>query len=136
MLWRIAMNRRRFLQLCAGAAAAPALPRVASALDYPVRPVRIVAPYPPGIAPDIVAALVGHRVAERSEQEVVHDNRPGGAGDVGGSIGAARPADGYPLHVVTTSIPINHSLYDNLDFDLIRDIAPGAGLVRLSLVLA
>jgi len=136
MLWRIAMNRRRFLQLCAGAAAAPALPRVASALDYPVRPVRIVVPYPPGIAPDIVARLVGQRLSERFKQQFVVDNRPGGASNVGTSIVAHAPPDGYTLLVVTTTNTINTSLYDNLDFDLIRDIAPVAGLVRLSLVLA
>src|SRR5215471_20436472 len=135
MLWRIAMNRRRFLQLCAGAAAAPAVPRVASALDYPVRPVRIVVPYPPGIAPDIVARLVGQRSSERSKQQFVVDNRPGGASNVGTAIVAHAPPDGYTLLVVTTTNAINTSLYDNLDFDLARDIAPVAGLVRLGLVI-
>src|SRR5213080_577738 len=100
---RSAMNRRRLLQLSAGAAVSGALPGFAFALDYPARPVRIIVPYPPGIAPDIVAHAV---------------------------------PDGYTLLVVTTTNTINTSLYDNLDFNLIRDIAPVAGLVRLSLVLA
>src|SRR5262252_1424298 len=136
--WRGAMTlqRRRFLHLVAGAAALPALPRHASALDYPTRPVRIVVPYPAGIAPDIVARLVAQALAERFKQQFVVDNRPGGASNVGTSIVAHAPADGYTLLIVTTTNAINTSLYDNLDFDLIRDIAPVAGLVRLSLVLA
>jgi tripartite-type tricarboxylate transporter receptor subunit TctC len=130
------MKRRRFMQLCAGAAVSAALPRVAFALDYPARPVRIVVPYPPGIAPDIVARLVAQALSERLKQQFIVDNRPGGASNVGTSIVAHAPPDGYTLLVVTTTNTINTSLYDNLDFDLIRDIAPVAGLVRLSLVLA
>jgi tripartite-type tricarboxylate transporter receptor subunit TctC len=130
------MKRRRFLEFCAGAALSAALPRVACALDYPARPVRIVVPYPPGIAPDIVARLVAQALSERLKQQFVVDNRPGGASNVGTSIVAHAPPDGYTLLVVTTTNTINTSLYDNLDFDLIRDIAPIAGLVRLSLVLA
>src|SRR5262249_37731792 len=117
-------------------AAAPAVPRVASALDYPVGPGRIVGPYPPGIAPDIVARLVGQRLSERFKQQFFVDNQPGRPRKVGPSMGAHAPLDGYTRPVLTTTNAINTSLYDNLDFDLIRDIAPVAGLVRLSLVLA
>jgi len=130
------MNRRRLLQLSAGAAVSGALPGFAFALDYPARPVRIIVPYPPGIAPDIVARLVAQALSERLKQQFVVDNRSGGASNVGTSIVAHAPADGYTLLVVTTTNTINTSLYDNLDFNLIRDIAPVAGLVRLSLVLA
>jgi tripartite-type tricarboxylate transporter receptor subunit TctC len=130
------MRRRRFLQLCAVAAVSPSLARGAFALDYPARPVRIVVPYPPGIAPDIVARLVAQALSERFKQQFVVDNRPGGASNIGTSIVAHAPPDGYTLLVVTTTNTINTSLYDNLDFNLIRDIAPVAGLVRLNLVLA
>ena len=127
--------RRRFLRLAAGAAAVPVLPRAASALDYPARPVRIVVPYPAGIAPDIVARLIAQPLSQRLKQQFIVDNRPGGASNVGTEIVAHAPADGYTLLVVTTTNAINTSLYDNLDFDLIRDIAPVAGLVRLGLVI-
>jgi tripartite-type tricarboxylate transporter receptor subunit TctC len=129
------MKRRRFLHLAAGASALPALPRLAWALDYPTRPVRIVVPYPAGIAPDIVARLVAQSLSERLKQQFIVDNRPGGASNVGTSIVVHAPPDGYTLLVVTTTNAINTSLYDNLDFNLIRDIAPVAGLVRLGLVL-
>ncbi len=130
------MNRRRLLQLSAGGALSGALPGFAFALDYPARPVRIIVPYPPGIAPDIVARLVAQALSERLKQQFVVDNRSGGASNVGTSIVAHAVPDGYTLLVVTTTNTINTSLYDNLDFNLIRDIAPVAGLVRLSLVLA
>ena len=130
------MRRRRFLQLCAVAAVSPSLARGAFALDYPARPVRIVVPYPPGIAPDIVARLVAQALSERFKQQFVVDNRPGGASNIGTSIVAHASPDGYTLLVVTTTNTINTSLYDNLDFNLVRDIAPVAGLVRLNLVLA
>jgi tripartite-type tricarboxylate transporter receptor subunit TctC len=130
------MKRRRFLQLSTGAGLFAALARVAFALDYPARPVRIVVPYPAGIAPDIVARLIAQALSERLKQQFVVDNRPGGASNVGTSIVAHAVPDGYTLLVVTTTNTINTSLYDNLDFNLIRDIAPIAGLVRLSLVLA
>jgi len=129
------LQRRRFLHLVAGAAALPALPRLASALDYPTRPVRIVVPYPAGIAPDIVARVVAQALSQRLKQQFVVDNRPGGASNVGTAIVAHAPPDGYTLLVVTTTNAINTSLYDSLDFDLMRDIAPVAGLVRLGLVI-
>jgi tripartite-type tricarboxylate transporter receptor subunit TctC len=129
------LQRRRFLHLAAGAAALPALPRLASALDYPTRPVRIVVPYPAGIAPDIVARVVAQALSQRLKQQFVVDNRPGGASNVGTAIVAHASPDGYTLLVVTTTNAINTSLYDNLDFDLVRDIAPVAGLVRLGLVI-
>jgi tripartite-type tricarboxylate transporter receptor subunit TctC len=97
--------------------------------------VRIVVPYPAGIAPDIVARLVAQSLSERLKQQFIVDNRPGGASNVGTSIVVHAPPDGYTLLVVTTTNAINTSLYDNLDFNLIRDIAPVAGLVRLGLVL-
>ena len=129
------LHRRRFLHLAAGAAALPALPRHAWALDYPTWPVRIIVPYPAGIAPDIVARVVGQRLSERLQQQFIVDNRPGGASNVGSGMVAHAAPDGYTLLVVTTTNTINTSLYHNLDFNLIRDIAPVSGLVRLGLVL-
>ena len=129
------MKRRRFLHLAASAAALPALPPRAWALDYPTRPVRMVVPYPAGIAPDIVARVVAQPLSQRLKQQFIVDNRPGGASNVGTAMVAHAPPDGYTLLVVTTTNAINTSLYDNLDFDLIRDFAPVAGLVRLGLVI-
>ena len=99
------LQRRRFLSLAAGAAALPALPRSACALDYPVRPVRIVVPYPAAIAPDIVARLVAQALSQQFKQQFIVDNRPGGASNVGTSIVAHAPADGYTLLVVTATTP-------------------------------
>jgi len=98
--------------------------------------VRIVVPYPAGIAPDIVARIVAQPLSERLGQQFAVDDRPGGASNVGTEIVAHAPPDGYTLLVVTMTNVINTSLYDNLSFDLIRDIAPVAGLVKLALVLA
>jgi tripartite-type tricarboxylate transporter receptor subunit TctC len=128
--------RRRFLRLAAGLAALPALLRLARADDYPTRPVRIVVPYPAGIAPDIIARLVAQPLSERLHQQFIVDDRPGGASNVGTEIVVRAPADGYTLLVVTMTNVINTSLYDNLGFDLIRDIAPVSGLAKLALVLA
>src|SRR5262245_66379248 len=101
------MKRRRFLEFCAGAAVSAALRRVALALEYPARPVRIVVPYPPGIAPDIVARLVAQALSERLKQQIVVDNRPGGASNVGTSIVAHAAPYRYTLPVVTTTTPYN-----------------------------
>jgi tripartite-type tricarboxylate transporter receptor subunit TctC len=132
----VRLMRRRFLRLAAGLAALPALSRLARADDYPTRPVRIVVPYPAGIAPDIIARLVAQPLSERLHQQFIVDDRPGGASNVGTEIVVRAPADGYTLLVVTMTNVINTSLYDNLGFDLIRDIAPVSGLAKLALVLA
>ena len=129
------LPRRNFLHLAAGAAALPAVSRIAKAQAYPSRPVRIVVPYPAGIAPDIVARVVAQPLSQRLKKQFIVDNRPGGASNVGTAMVAHAPPDGYTLLVVTTTNAINASLYDNLDFDLVRDIAPVAGLVRLGLVI-
>jgi tripartite-type tricarboxylate transporter receptor subunit TctC len=127
--------RRRFLHLAAGAAALPAVSRAALAESYPSRPVRMVVPYPPGIAPDIATRLVAQSLSQRLGQQFVVDNRPGGASNIGTEIVVRAPADGYTLLTVTMTNAINVSLYDNLNFNVLRDIAPVSGLVRLPLVL-
>jgi len=127
--------RRQFLQSAGAAVAVAAVPRAAAALDYPARPVRIVVPYPAGIAPDIVTRLIAESLSKMLGQQFNVDNRPGGASNIGTEIVVRAPADGYTLLTVTTTNTINTTLYNNLGFDLLRDIAPVAGLARLPLVL-
>jgi tripartite-type tricarboxylate transporter receptor subunit TctC len=129
------IQRRAFLQLASGAVAAPALARVARADTYPSRPVRIVVPYPAGIAPDTVTRLVAQGLSEKFGQQFIVDDRPGGASNIGTEIVVRAAPDGYTLLCVTATNTINVSLYDKLSFDLIRDIAPVSGLVQLPLAI-
>jgi tripartite-type tricarboxylate transporter receptor subunit TctC len=129
------IHRRHFLHLAAGATALPALPRAAGAQAYPARPVRIVVPYPAGIAPDTVTRLIAQKLSEKFGQQFIVDDRPGGASNVGTEIVARAAPDGYTLLTVTATNVINVSLYDTLSFDLLRDIAPVSGLVQLPLAL-
>ena len=131
----MAVPRRRFLRLAATTASLAALPRIAAAQAYPARPVRIVVPYPAGIAPDIATRLLADSLSQRFNQQFVVDNRPGGASNIGTEIVVRAPADGYTLLTLTMTNTINVSLYDHLSFDVMRDIAPVAGLVKLPLVL-
>ena len=126
--------RRRFLHLMPGLAALAA-PRLARAENYPARPVRIVVPYPAGIAPDIATRLLAEALSQHFAQQFIVDNRPGGASNIGTEIVVRAPADGYTLLTLTMTNTINVSLYDHLSFDVMRDIAPVAGLVQLPLVL-
>jgi tripartite-type tricarboxylate transporter receptor subunit TctC len=127
--------RRRFLRLAAGAASVPLLTRAARAEDYPARPVRIVVPYPAGIAPDVATRLLADALSQHFGRQFIVDNRPGGASNIGTEIVVNAPADGYTLLTLTMTNTINVSLYDTLSFDVMRDIAPVAGLVKLPLVL-
>jgi tripartite-type tricarboxylate transporter receptor subunit TctC len=127
--------RRYFLRLAAAAAALPAASRSAGAQAYPARPVRIVVPYPAGIAPDTVSRLVAQYLSEKFGQQFIVDDRPGGASNIGSEIVAHAAPDGYTLLCVTATNAINVSLYDKLSFDLLRDIAPVSGLVQLPLAL-
>src|SRR6202167_5705791 len=115
------LPRRQFLHLAAGAAALPAASRIACAQTYPARPVRIVVPYPPGIAPDIVTRLVAQSLSQQLGQQFIVDNRPGGASNIGTEIVVRAPADGYTLLTATMTNTINTSLYDNLSFNFLRD---------------
>jgi len=127
-------TRRRFLRL-ASAATALSLPRLAVAQTYPARPVRIVVPYPAGIAPDIATRLVAQLLSQKLGQQFIVDNRPGGAANIGTELVVHAAPDGYTLLTATMTNVLNMSLYNNLDFSFIRDIVPVAGLVRLPLVL-
>jgi len=129
------LPRRQFLHLGAGAAALPALPRIARAQAYPTRPVRIIVPFAPAGSSDIVARLIGQWLSERLGQQFVIDNRPGGGGNIGTEAVVRAPADGYTLLLVGSFNATNAALYDKLNFNLIRDIAPIAGVFRGALVM-
>ena len=130
------LPRRAFLQSAAGAAALLATARTASALDYPARPVRIVVPFAAGNVPDIVARLIAQSLSTRLAQQFIVENRPGAAGNIGTESVVRAPADGYTLLVVTSTNATNATFYDNLAFDLLRDVAPVASTFRSSNVLA
>jgi tripartite-type tricarboxylate transporter receptor subunit TctC len=118
------MERRRVLQLAAGAAALTLAPRSASALDYPTRPVHIVVGYPPGLSPDIIARLVAQAVSERLGQQFIVDNRPGAASNIGTEVVAHATPDGYTLLQTVSANAINATLYQHLNFDFARDLTP------------
>jgi len=129
------LPRRNFLHLAAGAAALPAVPRLAWAQAYPTRPVRIVVGFAPAGPSDIVARLIGQWLSERLGQQFVIDNRPGGGGNIGTEAVIRAPADGYTLLMVGGNNAINATFYEKLNFDFIRDIAPVAGIIRNALVM-
>jgi tripartite-type tricarboxylate transporter receptor subunit TctC len=120
------LPRRQFLHLGAAAATLPAVSSIARAVDYPTRPVHLVVGYPPGLAPDIIARLVGAPLSERLGQPVVIDNRPGAGSNIGTEVVATARPDGYTLLLVTSTNAFNATIYDNLTFNFIRDIAPVA----------
>jgi tripartite-type tricarboxylate transporter receptor subunit TctC len=126
----MAVQRRRFLRLAASAAALPALSRIAWAQAYPTRPVRIVTPQTPGSANDIMARIIGQWLSERLGQPFVIDNRPGGGNSIGTDVVVRAPADGYTLLLCSISNAVNATLYDKLNYNFIRDIAPVAGIIR------
>jgi tripartite-type tricarboxylate transporter receptor subunit TctC len=129
------LPRRSFLQLAVGAAALPAVSRITWAQAYPSRPVRIIVPAAPSGAFDIMARLIGRWLSERLGQPFVIDNRPGAAANIGTEAAVRAPADGYTLLIVGTTQATNAALYDKVNFDLIRDIAPIAGVFRGALVI-
>src|SRR5262245_20079533 len=124
------LPRRRFLYLAAGAAALPALSRIARAQAYPTRPVRLLVGWPPGGAADVVGRLTGQLLSERLGQQFVIENRPGAGGNLAVEAALKAGPDGYTLLMIGSNNAWNVTLYDNLSFDFVRDIAPVASIVR------
>jgi tripartite-type tricarboxylate transporter receptor subunit TctC len=129
------LARRQFLHLTAGAAALPAVSRIAWAQTYPTRPVRLVVGAPPGGGFDIAARLIGQWLSERLGQPFVIANRPGAGGNIGTEAVVRAPADGYTLLLITGVNASNATLYETLSFNLSRDIAPVAGITRVPEVM-
>ena len=129
------LPRRQFLHLTAGAAALSTVSRITWAQAYPSRPVSLVAGFAPGGGVDITARLVGQWLSERLGQQFVIENRPGAAGIVGTEAVVRAPADGYTLLLVGSFNTINATLYDKLNYNFIRDIAPVASVMRYPYVM-
>lgn len=128
-------SRRQFLRLAAGAAASPAVSRIARAQTYPTRPVRLVVGFPPGQTADLIARLMGQWLTERLGQPVVIDNRPGASSNIATELAVRSPADGYTLLSVNSSNLINATLYEKLPYNFLRDIDPIASFCRVPLVM-
>jgi tripartite-type tricarboxylate transporter receptor subunit TctC len=125
------LPRRNLLRLAAGAAALPAVSHFAWAQTYPTRPVRLVVGFPPGGGTDITARLIGQWLSERLGQQLVIENRPGAGSNIA-TEGVVRAApDGYTLLLVSAAHAINATLYDRLNYNFLRDIAPVAGVIRV-----
>jgi tripartite-type tricarboxylate transporter receptor subunit TctC len=129
------LPRRRFLHLAAGAAALPAVSRFAWAQDYPTRPVRLIVGFAPGQALDITTRMIGQWLSERLGQQFIVENRPGAGGNIGTEAVVRAPPDGYMLLAIGSNNMINATLYEKLNFNFIRDIAPVASVARVPQVM-
>jgi tripartite-type tricarboxylate transporter receptor subunit TctC len=117
---------------CSGALAqAPA----SGADSYPVKPIRLVVPFPPGASSDLVGRMLGQKVAEFVGQQVIADNRAGAGGNLGIGVAAKAPPDGYTMVIATASIAVSASLYNNPGYDAVKDLAPVARLTSIPNVL-
>jgi tripartite-type tricarboxylate transporter receptor subunit TctC len=123
------LPRRNFLHLAAGAAALSAVSRFASAQTYPSHPVRLLVGFAAGGGVDIVARLIGQWLSERLGQQFIIENRPGAGTNIATEAVVRAPADGYTLLLVNVANAVNATLYDNLIFNFIRDVAPVAGIM-------
>src|SRR5258708_38238355 len=128
-------SRRKFLHLAAGAAALPAVPRTASAQAYPARPVHVIVPYPPGGGADIHARLIGQWLSDHLGQPFVIESRPGAGTNIGTEAVVKAAPDGYTLLIFDGAATTNATLYDHLNFNFIRDIAPVAAITHGPLVM-
>ena len=128
-------RRRQFLHLAVGAAALPAVSQIARAQSYPTRPVRIIVGFAPAGSSDITARLIGQWLSERLGQPFVIENRPGGGTNIATEAVVKAPPDGYTLLLVTGANAINATLYEKLNFNFIRDIAPVAGIIAVPNVM-
>lgn len=127
--------RRQFLHLAAGVAALPISPSLALALDYPTRPVHWIVPVAPGGGNDIFARLMAQPLSQRLGQPFIVENRPGAANNLGTEMVAKAAPDGYTLLLASSNNASNAALYEHLNFDFARDIAPVAGIARTTLVM-
>jgi len=131
----VRLPRRQLLHLAAGAVALPAASWIARAQTYPTRPVRLIAPAPPGGPIDISARLIGQWLSERLGQPFTIENRPGAGVNMGTEAAVRAPADGYTLVLVSAGNAINATLYEKLSYNFIRDVAPVAGFYRVPMVM-
>jgi tripartite-type tricarboxylate transporter receptor subunit TctC len=131
----VKLPRRQFLHLTAGAAALPALSRIARAQAYPSRPVRIVVPFAPGGNIDLIARMTGELLSQRLKQPFIIENRPGAGTNTGTEAVVRAPADGYTLVLASPPAAINATLYEKLNFNFIRDIAPVASVISAPFVM-
>jgi tripartite-type tricarboxylate transporter receptor subunit TctC len=129
------LPRRQFLRLVAGTAAIPLVAPAARAQAYPARPLRFIVGFPPGGGADIVTRIAAQALSERLGQPVVVENKPGASSNISLEALVASPPDGYTLVFVAASAAVNVSLFDNLPFDLLRDVAPVSGLIDFPLVM-
>jgi len=129
------LPRRQFLHLAAGAAALPAVSRIARTQAYPSRPVRIIVGFAAGGATDIVARILGQWLSERLGQQFVVENRPGAGTNIATEVVVNAAPDGHTLLMVSPTNAVNASLYDKLSYNFIRDIAPVAGVTRVANVM-
>jgi tripartite-type tricarboxylate transporter receptor subunit TctC len=129
------LSRRKILRLTAGIAALPALPRIARAQTYPTRSVLLLVGYAPGGPTDICARLISQSLSQRLGQQFVVENRSGAGSNIATEAAVQATPDGYTLLLVTSSNAINATLYRNLNFDFMRDIAPIAGIMQAPSVL-
>jgi tripartite-type tricarboxylate transporter receptor subunit TctC len=128
-------SRRVFLAFAGSTIALPALPRIASAIDYPTRPVHLVVGFPAGLSPDILARLVGQPLSERLGQQFIVDNRPGAASNIGTEVVAHAAPDGYTVLLTISGNAINATLYTHLNFNFARDLTPVAAIGRTPFVI-
>jgi len=129
------LPRRNFLHLTAGAAALPAVTRIAQARAYPTRPVRIMSGFPPGGVNDTYARLIAQWLSERLGQQFIVENRPGAGGTIAAESLARAAPDGYTLLLTTSADAWNATLYDSLKFNYVRDVAAVAPIARAPGVL-
>jgi tripartite-type tricarboxylate transporter receptor subunit TctC len=127
--------RRRFLYSAAAVATMPVLSCLTWAQAYPTRPVRIIVGFTPGGTTDIAARLIGQWLSERLGQQFVVENRPGAGSNIAAEAVVNAPPDGYTILLVGAPNAINATLYEKLNFNFIRDIAPVAGIIRTALVM-
>jgi tripartite-type tricarboxylate transporter receptor subunit TctC len=129
------LRRRQFLHLAAGAAALPAVSRTAWAQAYPTQPIRLIVTFPPGSAPDIIARLTGQWLGDRLGQQFVIENKPGAGGNIATEYVVRAAPDGYTLLMPVSTNAVNATLYSNLSFNFMRDIAPVAGIATTPFIV-